>query len=961
MDLNYNFTKRFKSSFKNKVRITAGLIVTMLITGNLAMASNIIPETVNYGTETESIDIGINYGIAKNSEMIYYNHGLSEFANVIEYNIGTAKNSDYISRNYGLSETATNIESNYGTAKNSDYISRNYGLSETATNIESNYGIAKNSESISSNYGMSVVNGVVSSSEEIHTSSGYAIPLDLLGLGYVYNANVNVTDKNTAFEAEILDTVKGVSSQSKLIEATNFSGGIHQEGTINILENTGGLSDGEIFVGLNLGESGSLYNCWGNFNVASLNGADLIGVYHGGYSTGDYSNYNSHAINISTEGHGIAYYYSDGGSLNNEGIINADTAIVMTSAENNNTLANYGIINGDVLMNTAGTNKVMVGGIYYSNMGAVINGDITFSGGGKNYITYNSVNVGGAGNIYGDDSGYNEITVPGGYNIEKNIYDFNVLKVSGSAVATLAEGYEVSMNPQESYTSSSGTSTGLTVDGTLTLNTELSGSDILVPKIVTDGGDITVSETGKIKFYVSGTGIESTYDIIFGGDLTTTNVVSDGNLVAGDGTLEYSDELFSETLGWNVTNIDESGTQTVVTLTGKDVYDELRETTQENNKTKIINILEDDQDRLGIHEALSNVSMDDAEKAVSELGGEMYGNLVDEHIQVNKMFTGKINSMMSSPLTLKGKRQSDFALLLDSATAELSSDTFTQSPNYSFLQGEEKYIQHFDVLGTTGRFDQTGVEYDTHGSGFVGITEKIMGENSSMGMSYGYFDMRNDYDDGSDAETETFHLGMTHKLYFGKDYMLASHLGTEYSKNDVTREITTLDLQANSDYDSYSVSIGTDLNKNIELSERVTMVPSIGVGYSRIEREGFTESGSIGAAALDVESLGLDSVTSKLGLRLDVDLTDKLVWCVGGSWEHEYADLNKDQEASFKGDANAESFKIQGANIDEDTYSILTGFNYNVNDSLTYRIMYSYTQQDDLGENNIDLGVSWKF
>lgn len=230
-----------------------------------------------------------------------------------------------------------------------------------------------------------------------------------------------------------------------------------------------------------------------------------------------------------------------------------------------------------------------------------------------------------------------------------------------------------------------------------------------------------------------------------------------------------------------------------------------------------------------------------------------------------------------------------------------------------------------------------------------------------MGMSYGYFDMRNDYDDGSDAETETFHLGMTHKLYFGKDYMLASHLGAEYSKNDVTREITTLGLEANSDYDSYSVSIGTDLNKNIELSERVTMVPSIGVGYSRIERESFTESGSIGLAALDVEKQGLDSVTSKLGLRLDVDLTDKLVWCLGGSWEHEYADLNKDQKASFKGDANAESFKIQGANIDEDTYSILTGFNYNVNDSLTYRIMYSYTQQDDLGENNIDLGVSWKF
>nr|WP_320047496.1 hypothetical protein [uncultured Ilyobacter sp.] len=73
------------------------------------------------------------------------------------------------------------------------------------------------------------------------------------------------------------------------------------------------------------------------------------------------------------------------------------------------------------------------------------------------------------------------------------------------------------------------------------------------------------------------------------------------------------------------------------------------------------------------------------------------------------------------------------------------------------------------------------MEYDTHASGFVGITEKIIGENSSLGVSYDYYDARNDYDDGSDSEAESFYLGMTHKLYFGKDYILASYLGAEYS------------------------------------------------------------------------------------------------------------------------------------------------------------------------------------
>ena len=892
--MNLNFTKQFKSNFKNKVRITSGLIVTMLITGNMAMASP--AGIINYGTETENIDIDDNFGLAINSNYIYYNDGIA-------------------------------IDSNSTT---------------------SNYGIAIDSNLTGTNNGISITDGVVSlgSTSTNHIGSGYS--------GYVYSSggvyNINVKENTTTFTGEILDPVSGESSRYILLVGSSYASGscLHNEGTINILENITGLSETDMFVGLKLEGSSKLHNRdVGFFNVASLNREDIIGLYYSGSNINDY---NYGMVNISTGGHGIAYYFSDGGRLNNTGTINADTALIMTSDTNSNTLTNSGTINGDVLMNTSGTNTLTV-----SN--GTINGDIKFSGGGDNFVTYSNVGVSGTGDIKGDDSGYNQITV-GGYDIAKNIYDFNVLKVRGSGSATLSAGYELSMNPQKSYTPESGTATGLTVDGTLTLNTELVGNDILVPKIDTYGGDVTVSKTGKIRFYVSGTGSESSYDIIFGGNLATTNVTSDGNLVAGDGTLEYNDELFTETLGWNVTNIDESGTQTVVTLSSKDVYDELKETTQDDKRTQIINILDNDQDILGIHEALSNVSMDDATKVVTELSGEIYGNLTSEYIQTNKMFTGKIVTMMSGPLTLSGERISNFALI---STAELSSNIFSPRPNYSFLEGEEKYIQHFDILGTTGRFDRTGVEYDTHGSGFIGITEKVMGKKSSMGLSYGYYDTKNDYDDGSDSKTETFHLGMTHKLYFKKDYMLASHLGTEYSKNDVTREITTLGLQANSDYDSYNVSLGTELNKNIKLNKKVTLVPSIGVGYSRIERDSFTESGSIGLAGLDVEDQGLDSVTSKIGLRFDIDLTDKIVWCVGGAWEHEYADLNKDQEASFKGDANAESFKIQGTNINEDIYSILTGVNFNVNGYLTYRILYSFTKQEDLGENYIDLGVSWKF
>ena len=718
----------------------------------------------------------------------------------------------------------------------------------------------------------------------------------------------------------------------------------------------------------------------GIINISGVNGCGMYSAALGNVT-------NNGTINISATAIGS---YAYGGKNTNSGTITAsgDSSYGMYSyigeTTNSGTVTasgdnSYGVLSS-YTGNITNSGTVTASGNYSYGVRSNYTGNITNSGtvtasGDNSYGMYSnsSGNITNSGTVTasGDNSygmysnSAGDITNSGtvtasGLNSTGIYYGSRGIAITNTGTITAESGtYLISGRGMKNFTN----------DGTIELKINIDGADTYVPRINLNEGTLTLSDTGKIKFYMSGDASESSYDFIFGGTLTTptaeedvaSNVISDGKLVAGDGTLEYNDELFVETVGWNVTDIDETGTETVVTLTGKDVYDELRETTQENNRTRIINLLDDDQDLLGIHDALANVSMDDAETAVTELSGEMHRNLVDEHIQVNKMFTGKINSMMSSPLTLRGQRQSDFALLLENSTAELSSDTFTLSPNYSFLEGEEKYIQHFDILGSTGSYDKSGMEYDTHSSGFIGITEKIIGDNSSVGISYGYFDGRNDYVDGSDSETETFHLGMTHKLYFGKDYMLASHLGAEYSTNDVTREITTLGLQANSDYDSYSVSIGTELNKNFELSERVTMVPSLGVGYSRIERESFTESGSIGLAALDVEKQGLDSVTSQLGLRFDVDLTDKIVWSVGGSWEHEYADLNKDQEASFKGDADAESFKIKGTNIDEDSYSILTGFNYNVNDSLTYRIMYSFTQQDDLGENNIDLGISWKF
>lgn len=317
MNLNNSFTKRFKSSFKNKIRITVGLIVTMLITGNVAMAISSVNDNRDIVTGDGSI-------------------------------------------------------------------------------IETNSGIVIGDNIININNGIVVKNGIVTMGEAAYTGSGNSLP------DHDRNyKNVNVNDKNTTFIAKTLNPFTGDSGDKTLVVGSKHDTYtcFHSYTDTNILENTGGLSEGEVFVGLKLENGGYLHGQGTRFNVASLTGADVIGIYY----TENKSDYGSVDVNVYTEGHGIGFYFSQGGTFNNSGNISADTAVIMTSDTGNNTLTNSNSdnnINGDVLMKSGGTNTVTVSG-------GKINGDIKFFGEGYNYLTYTGVNVDGTGDIYGDKSGYN--------------------------------------------------------------------------------------------------------------------------------------------------------------------------------------------------------------------------------------------------------------------------------------------------------------------------------------------------------------------------------------------------------------------------------------------------------------------------------------------------------------------------------------------------------------------------
>jgi len=95
-----------------------------------------------------------------------------------------------------------------------------------------------------------------------------------------------------------------------------------------------------------------------------------------------------------------------------------------------------------------------------------------------------------------------------------------------------------------------------------------------------------------------------------------------------------------------------------------------------------------------------------------------------------------------------------------------------------------------------------------------------------------------------------------------------------------------------------------------------TLTPIVNLTYSRLEQSGYTENGGNGAA-LKVNSVGDNSVTSQLGARLEHKYETR--WGAMSSyaqlgWRHEYLDTRLQTTANYAADtSSATSFTNKGA------------------------------------------------
>ena len=239
--------------------------------------------------------------------------------------------------------------------------------------------------------------------------------------------------------------------------------------------------------------------------------------------------------------------------------------------------------------------------------------------------------------------------------------------------------------------------------------------------------------------------------------------------------------------------------------------------------------------------------------------------------------------------------------MLSLALEDLSGDIYGNIPRQIF-DIKDVFVEYdFHVISSIGdnRFNITYINsnfdvdsrygirgYKSKFNGFIGgvkISEGIYGT-----LGYGHSDIN--YNNDSIGKIDTIHGGL-YKLGNFMEFDTKFGIIGEYSFNETTREIKTLDEKAKSDYNSYLVGANGEIGKQFGNSFYIRPAIGLELNYGRYGK--FTEKGSIGNVSVSSEDYFsvLPSAEMKIGKKFsNVDIY------AGVKYSYELGDMNKNQK-----------------------------------------------------------------
>ncbi|OEU72579.1 MAG: hypothetical protein BA869_01280 [Desulfuromonadales bacterium C00003107] len=173
--------------------------------------------------------------------------------------------------------------------------------------------------------------------------------------------------------------------------------------------------------------------------------------------------------------------------------------------------------------------------------------------------------------------------------------------------------------------------------------------------------------------------------------------------------------------------------------------------------------------------------------------------------------------------------------------------------------------------------DRKGVSgFDADSYGIIIGADGEIGSVDRIGAAFAY--SRSDVDSNSSvapnsADIDSYQLAVYGSHTLDERTEINYQADVAFHQTDGRRTISFMDQVAKSDYDSWSVHLGADIDRTFSLGEKTDITPSVSINYTRLESESYSESGA-----------------DALNLKVDRDNTDELILAVDGKLTRDLSD-----------------------------------------------------------------------
>jgi outer membrane autotransporter protein len=357
-----------------------------------------------------------------------------------------------------------------------------------------------------------------------------------------------------------------------------------------------------------------------------------------------------------------------------------------------------------------------------------------------------------------------------------------------------------------------------------------------------------------------------------------------------------------------------------------------------------------------------------ADKFLNQLSGSEHAQVQQVSLNLPELITGAIEQRLHNKRGTGNGTQSAMAPLnINQLAYNAAGDGSDAGLQLSQAQMPQPKGAGVKTAWLAGIGNLANADGNAFGPGFDQATGGVLAgldyglsDQITLGVAGGYSHTSVDFNGGTgDTNSiDSFHVAGYGSWDTGSLYV-DGVLQYEHNSYDSVRNVAAESLKGS--YSGNVFGAHGEIGYALKFAP-VTLTPQAGISYVHASIGGFTETG--GAAALSVDGVDADSLTSMIGARLSAQFTvghDTVLRPeLRAFWRHEYLDDRQQIGAAFVA-APGSNFTALGSTFGRDTGIVGVGLTATMSPSLDLFVDYDAQFSSDITSNAIQGGARLKF